>query len=543
MAYNQADISYDAIAILRDTALALPPGTTTRAHALRAVESLQSWVGGEPLPVEAIDETLLSNYVSYLLYLGYTPKTIINNHLKRLSSLLGRAWSTGSAESTGSTGSAGMSAHSAYWCLSQSTQRPSQPPGHQHLITHNSDLSPTQAIATMIAELAAMDHATGLALPYTVVTERLQALARADFAGNRIRALARDMLLMAVYLGGLTLDELATLRIDTYRGDDPAIRNVIDRYARPRHSYLFPLDQTHSTPRQLQRRVAALIGQALADARLSTPAAPASTLPLELWAAVAMGLGASAAQVAACISPRQGACPLTALARPMATTPGGTCGQLRHRVIEALTTDPEQWYAMHLRPRATYDQVVERLRREHCQLPETYYPMEEITRKVGHRRVFEHRPVIAWLIFFRERASRLTTIYRHIGDLAWGYRTGRQTGAPYATIAPAHIHRYRLALGTLGPDTEFRPGGATHPEPRPGDRVEIIGGLLSGHTATIAATIAPAPGCEIARSSDTATGEHTPTIYRLLLDGGGSIEWTAHVDARLVHPLPTYPTV
>lgn len=445
-----------------------------RANLQRALDALSEFVGGEDISFDDFNENLLGELVVRLLYRGNTPKTISNNVVKRLATLYNKAVDEGLAR-------------------------------------------PTEAFTQLKDKLDSFQLPD---LPYTFKSEvfrKIQKLIRTDFSGNPQRQLAKDMLLFAIFNGGLTFDQIANYRKTDYTGSNPAISEIVDRYSKPKNKYLFPLNQAHSTSKQLGRFLKVLLSDILSQVQLSPSAIPAYTAG-DLWCAIALSCGVAASDVVRCISAGRAASVIASFAIPSDLS-DEEVEQIRENIISTLTKNPLHWYVMQFRPRVNYDMVKDRLKDRKINLVETYYPMEEVTRKVGNKKVFESRPVISWLLFFRERVTELNKLYHEIGDLAWGYRNSKTLGSQYAVISQAEILNYKLAIGDLGENTEIYPEGAV--QLRPGDRLVVLGGLLGGRPGTFDSVV----------KSDADGGR---TICRILLDGGRYKDWIADQDIRLV---------
>lgn len=481
-----------------------PESRATAASTRQAVDAFVRFVGGAEVSFDSFDESLIGEWVTHLLYNGYSLKTAAY-YVKRLAALYAKAVADRRATAT-------------------------------------------DAFANVRARLndPAAQRLDGMADRATF--DKLRSIVCADYSATPTRRLAKDMLLFAVYNGGLTFGEIASFKKDDYHGDDEHIRAIVDRYSRPKNTYLFPLDHSKRTPRRLAADVEVLVRSVADRVGLRVSDNPGDTA-LDLWCMAAMRCGIAAADIAACVGSRAGGNAVTAFVRP-ADIAADTVDLLRRQVTTALADNPRRWYAMHLRRHVDYDMLIARLKERHISLPDIYYPMEDIVRKVGHRRVFETRPVIAWLVFFRERVSELNNLYSHIGDLAWGYRLSRDINAPYAVISLTEIAIYQRALGTFSADTELLDPDST--ELKPGDRLVIIGGILEGRPATFAAAVPHGPadrgiehvpsGHETDRrdaqhdsaSNDTKPTAGTKTVYRILLDGGNYREWVVEQDPRLV---------
>lgn len=513
MADTTADIRLNPIEYFK-AKIELSENRSTATSTRQAVDAFARFVSGAEISFDSFDESLLGQWVAHLLYNGYTLKTAAY-YVKRLAALYAKA-------------------------------------------VNDRQTTPTDAFAIIQARLndPAVQHLDATADKETF--HKLRNIVTADESATSIRRLAKDMLLFAIYNGGLTSSEIANYKKDDYHGDDQHIRAIVDRYAKPKNTYLFPLDHSTKTLRRLTTDVDILIRSVVDRYDLRMSAAPGDTA-LDLWCMAAASCGIAAADIAACAGVRAGTNVLTAFVIPSEIS-ADTIDLHRRQVATALADNPLRWYAMHLRRHVDIDMIRTRLSERHIDLPDIYYPMEDIMRKVGHRKIFETRPVISWLLFFRQRVSELNNIFSHLDDLAWGYRRTRDINAPYAVISPAEIAAYQRALGTFTADTALYDPDTT--ELHPGDRLIIVGGLFEGRTATFAAQVthpSPAVGkptrsaghgatCGVGQGATCATGKadrpiggqqtrHTTgarTVYRILLDGGNYRDWVIEQDPRLV---------
>ncbi|MDE5785880.1 MAG: hypothetical protein K2H98_05040, partial [Duncaniella sp.] len=321
--------------------------------------------------------------------------------------------------------------------------------------------------------------------------------------------LATDITVFAILAGGLDFDSIARYTVDGYTGSDPLMATIAERYRRPGRRYLFPLGQSDRTPRRMCQHINTLFSATLGIAHDLTPA--------DAWAHLALGLGLPPADVIAVTGQRTDLYPHLSL-----LSPAPLSAERRQKVVDgvaaALACNPPSWYAIQFRPRVAYETVaqrIEKIRAAH-RIDATYYPSADIARRIGHRLVYENRPVVSGLLFIRCPKNGIYQVMRQLGDLAWCYRSAGADSA-YASIPEKEINLYQLTIGILSPEINPVPAGAI--ELLPGDKVEILGGIFAGRTATVSRALPS--------GSDT-------TVYRLLLPGDNAIEWRIDTDARLI---------
>lgn len=449
----------------------------TRTHLHRAIDAFGRITGSSSLTLTDIDAPLINRWVSDLLYHGYRQSSILT-YLSKISALYGKAVKEGLVGRND--------------CFSAVTARIREIPA---------------ARLNLWADSRTFD--------------RLRTLAGKDAPRTAYQQLARDIIMFSVYNGGLTFQQLGAYRKTDYTGDSQAILDIVSRYSRPKNRYLFPLRQSERTPCQLRSVIAALFKDGLASVGIRAEGCPDS-LASDLWSIAAKHAGFPPGSIAGCLCNPAALWPF---AIPEALT-SERIARIRRRVIEVLESDPEEWYAMQFRPRVSYGMISERMKSSPVKFLSEFYPMEEIVRRVGRKLISQERPVMPGLLFFKSRASALGALFRHVGDLAWGYRTGR-SGSSYAVIPPEAIAEYQCAVGKFSDGIGEYPDGILQIEE--GDRVMITDGKFGGYSAVFEKEVCERPGvgdrpCRI--------------VYRLRLVGMSNYTWTVDLDPRLLKKIP-----
>lgn len=368
-------------------------------------------------------------------------------------------------------------------------------------------------ITTALKEISELPKDISTTASNTVVTPKIQALIEGFNDKSEDAVLGRDMLLLAIACGGLTFGQIAVYQKTDYRGNSTLIQNIVDRYSKPRHKYLFPLNQSERTPMQLERHIAQLISQAIAPYGLHLAADPRNTAA-ELWALAAYEHCGSLRKAASCAP--------VSLVRNLVfkfiTTDEGFAAdrdELVREVNHTLMVNPVQWHVMQFRPHVTYERVMERIKKHglSAKLVATYYPYKEVARRIENRIVFEEQPVLPGLMFFMSRKSDITSIFRQIGDIAWCYRVTRDATAEYATIPLREMLTLQDVIGVKLPGSEYV--GGESQQFAQGDHIQIIDGVAKGQYVTIS---------EVRRKDSR-------TVYRLSVMGNSMIEWVIDNDS------------
>lgn len=439
----------------------------------RAVDSLSRFVGGADLTFGSFDAAFLGEWVAHQFFEGYYANTVAYN-ISKIAALYNKAVSEDMA-------------------------------------------SPNEAFASVLQKVSkAQSRFDGI--EHSETTRRIRELYRKDYPADGNLQLARDIVLFGIFNGGMTLSQIATYRKDEYTGDNIHLRNIVEKYSRPRNKYLFPLGQGTSTPRRVMQKVEALVGALLRTVGIRHTKLPESIL-VDMWCDIAMDCGFSSSEIAGCIAGQKITNALTFCVTPSPVSDERR-SEIRAQVVEALTDNPVRWYAMHLRRHTEFKTLTDRLSEKDIVLDEIYYPMEEIFRKVGRKKVFESRPVISWLIFYRARITQLGKMFHEIGDLAWGYRYLRDVRSPYAVISDREVRDYQRAIGTLNPSTQILADDEV--EFNKGDYLMLLGGPMNGRH-----------GVFIAEKKEKGDPSGR-VVFRISLAGGNNANWEVNWDPRLV---------
>ncbi len=444
----------------------------------KVVDSFGQFIGGTPVTVEDFNEHLLCEWVSWLFLRGYAYTTVAH-HVNKLGALYGKLLKDGQAS--------------------------------------DKDLFPR-----LKAKLAAVSpHGVEINSDKQCFS-KLRRLVHLDCSTNPPKQLAKDIVLFAIYNGGMTFEKIGNFKKDDYRGNDAAIIEIVERYSKPKNKYLFPLNQSELTPKQLRGRISGLFSDALKtvniDLREYTPA-----IAIDLWAIAAAKCNISASDIASCVDTPEFTNPGFSFAHTT-EMPSERREDIRRYVSRILSKNPENWYAMQFRPYVKIDMVKKRLQDKDIRFKDTYYPMEEIYRRTGKKIIKETKPVVPGLLFFRCKATEVSEVFYNIGDLAWGYRQTRNVRSPYAVINEKAIMDYRNAIGTLTDGMDVYLDGTI--ELQEGDYVEIIGGAFCGLPAIID---------KIKRQNKQSDIKRI--VYKLNLMGNNNIEWAVNIDPHLLHKI------
>lgn len=415
-------------------------GNTTEKTQFYAYRAFASFVAGRSLSIHDFDEKLMAEWASWMFYEGFSRSTVLS-YLRLVYAL----------------------------CNDKKYDKSSQLKS-----SHSSVSKQIQALPDTIFK-----QNTG-----SRVVHRLQRM----LATNRMAAgetrLATDIVIFSVLCGGLSFEQLAQWKKDDKLPDLRLLQEIRERYAMPRHKYLFPLGQAILTPRQQTARIRELFIKAMGPYGIPT-ASDATATASDIWLTALYESTGSIRQAVNIAQRSSLTSPTFALISPDAELSDEQrahfCTHLRNIIVK----DPVQWHVMQFRPGVTYTRVMERMNMQDNakRFTETYYPLVEIATRVGHKIVFDEKPVIAGLMFFMSRESDITPLFRSLGDLAWCYRTSREPGAPYAAIPDNEIAMLQQAIGYIDPKTEIKQENEVTFET--GDKIVLRSGSLAGYYAEI----------------------------------------------------------
>ncbi len=330
-------------------------------------------------------------------------------------------------------------------------------------------------------------------------------------------AKAVDLILFSLLNGCRPIMEVAMLTRQENVDISEESKAIIDRHSSPHRKYVFDLRQSCRTPRQLAHAVSVMVMELFKERNLPFFGSVDETLR-SYWAFAALKYGLTADTVLSFIGGVPRGVAVLSLADHV-----DMAGNRRYAVARAagemFVANPLRWYAMRLRPRVSYDELESRFEqiRDELHRPDTFYPCEEIARRIGKKLIFEKKPVISDIVFFRARVTDILAMFARIGDLAWCYTAPGSNGRTYAAISDTAFRQFQETIGQFTPEYQVAPVGKL--EPRENERVVVIGGLFQGREADF-------------KRIDPDTAENT--IYRLQLLGDNGFEWRIGVDRRLL---------
>lgn len=320
-------------------------------------------------------------------------------------------------------------------------------------------------------------------------------------------SIVADMILYSLLNLGINLRDIAIIKTSDVSISDLETEALVKRQSSPRRRYLFNLNQSKLTEKQLSIFVDRTVSDFLRVRNIPVIKSADNTIRL-LWAYVAMSLGISGSEILAVL----GSAP-DGIAELNMCSPLGMASKriesIGKTVISSLVENPLRWYAVRLRPRVDFHELTTRVSRLESEIkrPEFFYPYDEIAKKTGKKLVFDRQPVIKDIVFLKMRVTEIFPLFSQIGDIAWCYTTsGKPGGGDYAAIPQKSFTRFQETIGHFTPEYEVAPIGGFEPSER--ETVIILNGPLANYEF------------EVEKPKDTDN-----VIFQLNMIGDNGFQW------------------
>lgn len=426
-----------------------------------------------PADTTIIDEHFVTTWITNLLVQGYTPKVAVH-YLKIISSLYNKGVKAGLWEST-------------------------------------------DAFKATKARMERIEKITYDATEETEIFQRVRSvICNSEKTGYK--SVYADIFVATVFAGAASPYEMGAMRKDRICDYIPEIQELCKRHISPTRKYVFDINQSRLTPRQLAQTLTERITDFLERNYIKRGKSLPDTIA-NIWAVAALKCGIEPQKITGCLNTRPAINPVFAIC-DMAEVSSDEKASILSTVAQTLISNPPHWFAMRLRPLVKYSQLVDRLESTDSKVerPVLFYPCEEIKKRINRKMVLERKPVIPDIVFFKSRMTDVLPLFREIGDIAWCYTSSTNDGCKYAIVRKSAMERFQQAIGKFSSDYEVGPIGSITPQV--GDRIVIIGGLFSGNEAMVDKI-----------ENDNSRGN---TIYQVKFPDEQGIEWRVGVDSRLV---------
>ncbi|MCM1139387.1 MAG: hypothetical protein NC453_12525 [Muribaculum sp.] len=346
---------------------------------------------------------------------------------------------------------------------------------------------------------------------------KIRKLSAASLASNGTMRLAADMMTYALLSDGMPLFQVATLKKTDIAAPTDPLSEIIKRNSAPNRKYIFALNQSECTPKQLSRKTEWLISDLFAANGIAKNQSADDAIKL-IRAYAAMKCGIPGSELLSLLETAPSGIPELALCLK-----ADISDRQRSTLLQTIHTqfsgDPRRWYAMKLRGRVAFQDLEQRIRTldKHLPRPEFFYPYEEIRRRVGKKMVKNSKPVIRDIVFFKLRLTDIFPLFCRIGDLAWVYTTTGRPGSDYAPIPKKSFERFQDTIGQFTPEYDIAPIGGFRP--KEGEKVVVINGPLASYNF------------EVDKVTDADN-----VIFQLNMIGDNGFQWRTSARQRQLEP-------
>lgn len=326
-----------------------------------------------------------------------------------------------------------------------------------------------------------------------------------------------DIAILSILNPSLSIDEITRLKKSNLDTLSPESKTIAERHVNTRRSYLFTLEQNEKTPKQIATRCNEKITALLKYRGLPVSSDAQDSLH-SLWLLTALKSGVRASAAVSAIGETPAGLPILSIVSKISINEVSR-KDILNTVAKTLVENPRQWHVMRLRHGTKYESLKKRLELldKDIKTPDTFYPCEEIARKIGKKMIYEDKPLIPGIVFIRTRASDISMIMRTAGDIAWCMRDTSRADRRYAIVSQRSMETFQQIIGQFTPDYKLYPLGTLILKPQ--DRVIIIGGDYSGTEAIVE------------KSPKDTTGD---IIYQIRFIDDTGFEWHIPKDQRLL---------
>lgn len=326
-----------------------------------------------------------------------------------------------------------------------------------------------------------------------------------------------DISILSLLNPRLSLEEITRLKKRDLDTLSAASQPIAERHIDSRRSYLFPLGQNEKTPKQIVTRCNEKIIALLKFRGLPTSTDAQDSLR-SLWLHTALKAGFRASAAVSVIGNVPKGLPILSIASKISISDENR-NDISNTIAKILVENPRQWHVMRLRHGVKFKSFKKRLEllKDDINASDTFYPCEEIARKIGKKVIYKDKPLIPGIVFLRTRSSDINMIMRTAGDIAWCMRDTSRADRRYAIVSQHSMEIFQQIIGQFTPDYQLYPLGTLLLKPQ--DRVIIIGGDYSGTEAVVE------------KSPKETTGD---IIYQIRFIDDTGFEWHIPKDQRLL---------
>lgn len=267
-------------------------------------------------------------------------------------------------------------------------------------------------------------------------------------------SMAVDILLFAFYNAGMPIENVIGLHVDDAVCDIPQIDVIKNKYTAVGRKYMFPLRQWQRTTNQIKISLESNLKTVFRAYKLQPCYSAFNEFVATAWVAAAKECGVSMCDICAC-------CPSGLDAAKLSIIPSDLTqhkvNDIMRNVANTIVDMNRYWYAIR------FIGKVEVVSKEIARLGlsdaiSTYYPIEEICRKIGKKRVVENRPTIRNILFVRTTHDALCTLVKRKSNDSrfYVFRSASSTDNNFAVIPNDQMRSFSVlvsnGLDILGDD-------------------------------------------------------------------------------------------
>lgn len=289
----------------------------------------------------------------------------------------------------------------------------------------------------------------------TAQVDAVRRLANHTF-GKTAVGVTIDAHLMMFYNAGVPLTDVAAMRYDS---DTlcalPHTDAIKDKYRAPIRRYVFPLLQNQRTLKKVCEKLEHDFTAVLRMHGIDLHGKSTSQFMLNVWVAAAKDCGIPLADIAACVADAAADARIASI-QPSALS-DEQIADIKLRVANSVADMSRHWYAVRF---AGKEDLVRRELEAAANgaYLRIYYPIEEIYKKVGKRRVVDNRPTIRNTLFVQTMPTTVRAIAQQRTEQSRFYimRNKSSRSNQYAIIPDAEMHSFSVlvsnGLDILGED-------------------------------------------------------------------------------------------
>lgn len=362
--------------------------------------------------------------------------------------------------------------------------------------------------------------ASGFVIPQflrATVFNKTLSLIRRYIGKNNLSNIYVDILIFSILNGAKKLDEIIYIKKDNLSDYVGCSKDILERNVDGRRRYVFNLRQSNLTRRQIIASVDNGLKQTF-ECISDSEGLTFDNLSASLWVALAIRGGATASEALGCIG-REAPYAVPCFCSVLDDTPQHK--EIWQNAIEIIVThELPKWYVMKLRRGVGFNELQKEISDKIHPMPELFYPVETIRKKLGGKISFVEQPFISQMVFFRSYPENVLPMFALIGDKAWCLRVSNNTDAPYAVIPQNEMLRFQRAIGVFSADAEIQPLGSL--TPKPGEAVILIQPGYDNREALV----------EEIMESECGT-----VLFRVKFTTDYGYDWRTTVDVRQIEQL------